>query len=128
MVQQGDQIPHFSVGTVDGSRARYAEIWQRKNLVLVSLPLESRTAGVPEYAAALMRQVGDISALDGHLVVTFDPIPNLPCPGVVVADRWGEIYFVAGAPNVPALPPPDEILEWLHYVANECPECQGETR
>jgi hypothetical protein len=40
MRHQGDLIPHINVTTVDGGRFAYSDIWQRKNLVLVSLPHE----------------------------------------------------------------------------------------
>jgi hypothetical protein len=46
----------------------------------------------------------------------------------VVADRWGEIYYLQGADRTGDLPTPHELAEWLRYVRNECPECQGEAR
>jgi hypothetical protein len=42
---------------------------------------------------------------------------------VLIADRWGEVQVVhAGAPDV------DDILAWLEYVQQRCPECEGEAR
>jgi hypothetical protein len=52
----------------------------------------------------------------------------VPSPGVVVADRWGEVYYVQEADRAAALPPPAELIDWLRFVRDECPECQGETR
>ena len=122
MLERGDQVPHFTVTQTDGSRANYSDIWQRRNLVLVCVP------GGIDFAAGLKARASEVHAHDAVCVITAESIPGLPCPGIVVADRWGEIYFVTGASDVAALPSFDEILDWLRYVAHECPECQGETR
>jgi hypothetical protein len=45
-----------------------------------------------------------------------------------VADRWGEIAYVAAAPHVTELPTASELIEWLDYVERRCPECEGEAR
>lgn len=37
-------IPHFDVTTVDGTRVRYDEIWQHRNLVLVLADAPQRDA------------------------------------------------------------------------------------
>jgi hypothetical protein len=65
--------------------------------------------------------------LDTVLVVTSDTVAGARQPCVIVADRWGEIYFAAGG-RIEQLPDPDAIAEWLEYIENECPECQGEAR
>ena len=120
MLQRGDQVPHFTVTDVRGERIAYADIWQRKHLVLVSLTGGESGAeppGVPRRA--------DVGECDAVLVVTGEPIPGVPRPGVVVADRWGEIAFVT---HTAELPPGGEILEWLRFVQLQCPECQGEAR
>jgi hypothetical protein len=38
MLQRGDRVPHFDVEQMDGTRARYGELWQLRNLLLLSLP------------------------------------------------------------------------------------------
>jgi hypothetical protein len=40
----------------------------------------------------------------------------------------GEVYYVKSASRASELPGPDELMEWVQYVRNECPECQGEAR
>jgi RNA polymerase subunit RPABC4/transcription elongation factor Spt4 len=46
---------------------------------------------------------------------------------MLIADQWGEIFFVhRGEPGSHAFPAPDEVVEWLRFVAIQCPECQGE--
>jgi hypothetical protein len=49
-------------------------------------------------------------------------------PGVLIADRWGEVVFSDEAPDVGALPTSQELLDWLTFVRNRCPECEGESR
>lgn len=101
-------------------------IWQRKNLVLVTLPdFDSPSAA---YAGRLVAQVRGVEEDDTEWVVTRDRIPAVSCPGVVVADQWGEIAFVADAPRAEELPMPDELLEWVAHLRHRCPECEGEAR
>ena len=129
MLERGDRLPHFAVTTVDGSRVDYSQIWQRRNLVLVCLPVEETTTGVVQsYVAALADRVRELAEDDTEFVVTSESVAGVPSPGVVVADRWGEIYFVAASPSAQNLPSRDEVLEWVRYVQHECPECQGEAR
>jgi hypothetical protein len=59
-------------------------------------------------------------------VITRDVVAGAPSPGIVVADRWGEIVHVARGSQGTPLPEPDELLEWIDYVQHQCPECQGE--
>ena len=42
--------------------------------------------------------------------------------GLVVADRYGQIFYVAHADGKHALPPPRELTEWLKYLGTLCPE------
>jgi hypothetical protein len=60
--------------------------------------------------------------------MTREAVAGVPTPGLLIADRWGEIYFVGTAPRACELPGPLEILEWLRYIEYECPECQGEVK
>ena len=116
----------FTARNADGTLVRYDDIWQRKNLLLVSLPPDDPKAAA--YATSLSVLEGDLAAYDTALLVTTTRIEGVPSPGVVVADRWGEVYYVQEADRAADLPPPDELIDWLRFVRNECPECQGETR
>jgi hypothetical protein len=127
MVQAGDMIPHFSVTTLDGERVEYSTIWQRKNLVLISLPSESEESST-SYVADLAAHLPALVARNARCVLTRDAVPGLPRPGGVVADRWGEIAHVTSGPHVADLPLAHDIIEWLDYVQHQCPECQGETK
>ena len=126
MLQARESMPHFEVTRIDGTPVRYDSIWQRRNLLLVVLP-NGEKDGSEEYVARLTDRSGDISAQDAEWVITRDSIPDVPAPGVVIADRWGEVQFVAGSARVAGLPSPDDLLDWLAYVQVKCPECEGES-
>lgn len=42
---------------------------------------------------------------------------------VVVADRYGVVYHAAHGAGAADLPDTDELIEWLRYLATQCPEC-----
>ena len=126
-VSPRDLLPMFSViNAVDGALVRYQDVWQRRNLLLVIAPENDPTAA--GYTKAFLEAAPTLPANDTTVVVTSSTIPGIPSPGVVVADRWGEIYYVKSAGRAADLPTPDDLAEWLRYVQNECPECQGEAR
>jgi hypothetical protein len=124
---QRDLLPMFTVtDAVDGALVRYQDIWQRRNLVLVMVPENDPTGA--EYTKPLIEAACALAANDTTLVVTSNTIPGIPSPGVVVADRWGEIYYVKSAGRAADLPTPTDLDQWVRYVQSECPECQGEAR
>ena len=127
MLRKGELVPHINVTTVDGGRFAYSDIWQRKNLVLVSLPHEE-AGGNDKYLSQLTIQMSELTGNDTACVITTDDIPGVPAPGVVVADRWGESHHVANTARVEDLPSAQELVEWLRYVRNQCPECEGEAK
>jgi hypothetical protein len=126
MIQARGLVPHFTVSNFQGERVQYSSVWQRKNLVLVMLPdveASSRT-----YADRLMARVRTLDEDDTEWVITADRVGGLPCPGVVIADRWGEVVHLESPSDTADLPTPDELLEWVHYLQHQCPECEGEAR
>ncbi len=128
MLQRGDQVPHFTLRTLAGQRVNYSEIWQRRSLLLICLPAESTADTSRTYVSGLATRADEVTEQDADCVVTAETVRGVPCPGVVIADRWGEIYFVAGSSHAEGLPSLDELLAWLRHIRNECPECQGEAR
>ena len=126
-LQQGDTLPLFEVQTLDRKRVRYAELWQRKSVVLVCLP-RAATPREAEYASALLRRAGEFEAYGTCCVVTHDAVAGVPCPAVLVADRWGEIQSIASAASAAALPDLQDLLDTVDYVQRRCPECEGEWR
>jgi hypothetical protein len=119
-------VPHFTVRDLDGRTVAYADIWQRRNLVLVSIPPGDSAAQA--LAESLRQRAPELDGLAAVLVVTEDALQDLRPGAAVVADRWGEVYFAVEGQPAAELPSADELLDWLRYVQVQCPECQGETR
>jgi hypothetical protein len=44
---------------------------------------------------------------------------------VIIADEWGEVYFASEPEGVHGPVAPDEVAEWVQYIAIQCPECEG---
>jgi peroxiredoxin len=126
VLNTGDPVPHFDVTTVDGAAVRYATIWQRRNLVLVTLG--HTTAASRPYADAMASRADEFASHAAACVITQDPIVGLPAPGVLVADRWGEVVYAMTGADIRELPSPQDLIEWLEYVEQRCPECEGEAR
>jgi hypothetical protein len=120
-------VPHFSVTTIDGRRSSYAELWQRKNLLLIAIP-DAESTERAAWVSGLSAHTAELTAHDTECVITSDQIDDVPCPGLVIADRWGEVVFVAEARTVADLPDVDAIIDWLRHVQGRCPECEGEAR
>ena len=126
-VRSRDAMPMFTVtNAVDSHRIHYGDIWQRKNLVLVITSESDPTSAA--YAETIIAAAPRLASVDTVVIVTRDAIAGIQSPAVVIADRWGEIYYVTHTARAADLPSPDDILEWLEYVQNQCPECQGEAR
>jgi hypothetical protein len=126
MLNRGDRVPHFQVTTTAGEVFDYSSIWQHRNLVLVVLP-----ENAPAAASAALEEAIHSAAFDRNQnawVITRGTVPGLQAPAALVADRWGEIVYAAGALTLDELPPPSSLFEWLDYVEQRCPECEGEAR
>jgi hypothetical protein len=127
ILERGDLVPHFDVRTTDGDIVGYAAIWQRRHLVLVTLPAHESPDDAT-YAAELAARTAEFAEHEATCIATRDPVAGLPAPGALVADRWGEIVNIAHGSDVRALPTLADLLEWVDYVARRCPECEGESR
>ena len=73
-------------------------------------PAEELRAGCAEL---LVAEDGVESALD------VEP------PALVVADEWGEVYFSTRAAGDHEFPAPAEVVEWIRFIAIQCPECEN---
>jgi hypothetical protein len=120
-------VPHFSVTTIDGQTRRYADVWQRENLLLVLVP-RAESPDRDAYLTNLRAQTIELTAYDTSCIITSDDVVGVRAPAVVIADRWGEIAFIAETESVARLPGVEAIIEWLRHVQSRCPECEGEAR
>lgn len=82
----------------------------------------------PEPAASAARLAPEPT---GTAAVAADPDgafgarTGLAPAAVLVADAWGELYHVAAAGPAHELPGVQEIVDWVRFVAIQCPECEG---
>jgi hypothetical protein len=121
-------MPHIAVRCIDRTAFDYADIWQKRNLLLVVFDPTSdgeRRREEDEWVAKLLSHGESLRIYDAMLVVTRDSIPGLSPASAVVADRWGEIAAIERGRDG-ALPPVEDLLEDLRFVAHACPECEGE--
>jgi hypothetical protein len=125
MLNKGDHVPQFELTTIDDVRVKYADLWQKKNLVLVCIP-DDDSEDAQSYVQQLREALPALAAHDAVVVVTTTRVEGIPLPGCAVADRWGELQWVAGPEQAKDLPSAHEISAWLHYVEIQCPECEGE--
>jgi len=124
MLKPGDLVPHFIVRNLDGDAVSYSAVWQHRNLILAAVPAG---AAFEEYVSLLADRASSFG-FDTDCVITHDMVDGLPYPGVVVADRWGEIVHLASAADEARLPDVGELQEWVDYVQRRCPECEGEAK
>jgi hypothetical protein len=120
-------VPHFNVTTIQGERCEYATLWQRMNLLLVVIPT-ARSSQRDAYVADLEAHMADLTAHETACVITSDNVSGLQCPAIVIADRWGEMGFLAQPQRLEDLPGVDALIDWLRHVQARCPECEGEAR
>jgi hypothetical protein len=125
VLEKGDALPFFEVATVTGERVRYADLSQRKNVVLVCLP-ELTSAEDERYIRELSDSANAFETYAAACVVTRERVKQVPSPGLVIADRWGEVQYLASSPSTSGLPDVREILDTLDFVQRRCPECEGE--
>ena len=125
MLNKGDHVPRFECRTIDDVHVSYADVWQKKNLALVCLS-EDDSPDAQTYIEELRSAQQALAMHDAVVVVTTTRIEGMPLPGCAVADRWGEMQWIASAGTVAELPSAREIAAWLHFVEIQCPECEGE--
>jgi hypothetical protein len=123
MLRPGDVIPHFEGLTTDGRRLEYAQLWQRRNLVLFVL-LPNLHDAARSYLGALEGRLSELQPDDTTLVVSDRGLERLPLGTLVIADRWGEIAHLQElASDMAEWPSIDDVLEWVEFIQMKCPEC-----
>ena len=126
ILKRGDQVPHFEVKRVDGRVFNYSMIWQRKNLLLIVVPEPSSDDA---YLSGLRARESEFQQRETECVVTREIVAGLHGPAALIADRWGEIIHVTmPAAEAARLPSSDDLMGWLEYIQNRCPECEGEAK
>ena len=125
VLEPGLDVPHVDLMTTAGDPVRYGDLWQHRALLLISA---RDAADARAFEEALRDRVGEIDALGAKAVVSTTALEGLPHPGILIADRWGEICHVAPRPESCTTAFLDELMSWLQFVQARCPECEGEAR
>ncbi len=124
----GSRVPHVALIT-RGGVFTYADIWQRRQLLLVLVPPEASTSWA-DFEVRLEDARQACCDMDTELVVSTGAVAGLEPPLALVADRWGEITHAARIriENDAVTPDIPTILTWVEATVHRCPECEGEAR
>lgn len=95
-------------------------------------------AGCSQYLRELARMESEFRIWDARLLVVIrssaGAIPDMPFgklvlseheptqAGLIVADRYGQIFYLVQSSNHHNLPAPRELEEWLKHLGTLCPE------
>lgn len=122
MLARKDRFPHVSVRCIDGSVFDYDDVWQQRHLLLVALAEEGadRLEDEARYLADLSAHEDALQRYDTRMVVTREAIAGMPRPGVLVADRYGEIVTVSTADGAASLPDAADLEDWARLIAHAC--------
>jgi hypothetical protein len=150
-LDRGDRLPEITLAAA-GDGGEFV-LRPRNRQALVVLTLHGGECGECARALSdLMASAAEMREWDGHViaVVAGERVPagiraaqrdgcvvvsdagralttrGIPTPAVLIADQWGELALVHDAGESHDFPTPDEIVEWLRFLAIQCPECQGE--
>jgi hypothetical protein len=120
-LQPGSRLP-----TIEASpgRAEWRPQYTRHALVLAALH-GAECAECEAYAARLSEAGPELEQWDARVVLARGEAALTAvvreAPRVVVADRFGDVYHVAGGTSH-QLTEPRELEEWLRFIATQCPE------
>lgn len=145
-IERGRCLPDFEFVTIQGVRKRLSDFKGRSNLLLILAGAHDDTL-----PGAMALAYPEVRRHDGHVIavlkgsspealrwpfdVVVDPGGSIHRklgsndirgePGLIVyiTDRWGEVVFVSG--TVQGDPPPEvaDLVDWLRFVDQQCPEC-----
>jgi hypothetical protein len=85
--------------------------WEGRVVVLVPGPLSAASALRADLELPFV-VVGDVD----------DRAPLVNGAGVIIADRYGQVYYVGVAGFGHEFPAPLALEEWLKFLATQCPE------
>jgi hypothetical protein len=144
---RGDRLPDIALPSASGTGTVRLCPGGRLNPVIVAL----HGGGCDECRAWLDRLAASADALrewDAHVVVIVPEIAillsdmpfvvavdadgvfaartGLRGAAVLIADQWGEVAHATDVGEGHGLPEVGEIVEWVQFLATQCPECEGE--
>jgi hypothetical protein len=144
-IRTGDRIPDVNLPSAGGGTV---PVRAGNRLASVLVTVHEGCADCDAYVERLASRSAEIREWDGRVLVAStrlqpgaDPSAVLrraadpdgilagarvPTPGVLVADQWGELFAVEAAGADHRFIDAGEVVDWLRYLAIQCPECQGE--
>lgn len=153
-VAVGERLPHLDLTAERGGAAIPLRRSGREGIVLLILHA-SGCAACDGYLRDLARIQDDVRDWDGRVVVVRTGTPlahengtesdpehgfvtaadpegilrqrlRVDIPAILIADQWGELHAVEMAGPEHEFLDPGEVVDWLRFIAIQCPECQGE--
>lgn len=96
------------------------DVWDAAARVVVPAAGGTR-AGPPARALRerLEPAVDVLVDVDRQLV---DRVDTSDGPALLIADRWGQLFHIHEAGRTHGAMEPRELVEWLKYLATQCPE------
>ncbi|HSH44656.1 MAG TPA: hypothetical protein VK966_02310 [Longimicrobiales bacterium] len=136
-LRRGDRVPRLRLPAVGGGERSVRGRGPR--ILLVVHPGCARCA---EYARSVGEAAGALPDWDADIMVAspaaegfegLDGVTVVRDPDralgegltVLVLDRWGEVYHAGHHGGDHDAASPEELLEWVRFVAIQCPECEG---
>jgi len=146
----GDRLPRLELSDAGGGPVRLRD--PAHGAVVVAYLARPEAAEAREYLAALRAMEPEFRQWYGRTVVITGPetgvagealpsgrpaSPVVPDPAgelrrglgieddyaLFIADRWGQLYAVWHGTTATDLLDIREIVEWLRFLATQCPEC-----
>jgi hypothetical protein len=139
-------LPDVEFVTIQGVQRRLSDFRGRKNLVLILAGGDG-----DRLPAAMAAAYPDVKRHDGHVIAVLTgsspeavrwPFDVVVDPGgafhrkfasddgrgepglaVYITDRWGEVVFVCRTMRGDPVPSATDLLDWLRFVDQQCPEC-----
>ena len=144
LLNKGDRLPALTLPEALGGMVRFGDFHGRRNLVLFlshaagCVPCATLLRELNENLALLQNEDAEVLAvvpgpsilaakLKERLAISFPLLiaaeePTCGQVSILVADRFGEIFFVARADEADQLPGGAQLAEELAFIQLQCPE------
>jgi hypothetical protein len=144
-LRKGDRLPSGSLKTCSeaGESVLNASRGPRVFVTVHALGCETCIG----YVEQVVHMQDELASWGGHVAVVFPDCSGDSAAGlaplgvpilqdcdalladgrltVIVTDEWNEIYFASESEDLHGVISADEVLEWVKFVAIQCPECEG---
>jgi peroxiredoxin len=150
LVNPGLRLPHLALPRIGDSGSQPVRPAGRRAPVLVYMH-GAECGGCRSFLAGLDRERAALEEWDGFVlaIVASEPADRaslddrpfpllldsegrlraalgIEPPAVLIADQWGEVHLSERAGEPHHFPTVESVVQWVRYLATQCPECQGE--